>query len=162
MTLTFVAHAMAAIMVLVWNISYRGGLAWEGICAVFKNHYESGIPDLYSLQSWITTIDFFPGGSPNMRCGLLPWHAMLGLFVYIIAVGNAALGGGLDNYGTEAFLVNFTAIVTILFGAFVVLTVSAKSPSPSSSIDDAETTAILLYETYSTLHSYLYCHFYYH
>ncbi|KAH0941887.1 hypothetical protein HID58_001524, partial [Brassica napus] len=29
MTLTFVAHAMAAIMVLVWNISYRGGLAWE-------------------------------------------------------------------------------------------------------------------------------------
>ncbi|WZY69571.1 hypothetical protein YC2023_001811 [Brassica napus] len=70
--------------------------------------------------------------------------------------------GGLDKYGTEAFLVNFTAIVTILFGAFVVLTVSAKSPSPSSSIDDAETTAILLYETYSTLHSYLYCHFYYH
>ncbi|CAN7109806.1 unnamed protein product [Brassica rapa subsp. narinosa] len=36
--------------------------------------------------------DFFPGGSPNLRCGLLPWHAMLGLFVYIIAVGNAALG----------------------------------------------------------------------
>lgn len=76
---------------------------------------------------------------------MLPWHAILGLFVYILAVGNAALGflekltfmenGGLDKYGSEAFLVNFTAIVTILFGAFVVLTASAKSSS-SSSIDD--------------------------
>ncbi|CAG7887636.1 unnamed protein product, partial [Brassica rapa] len=26
------------------------------ICAVSKNHYESGIPDLYSLHSWITTM----------------------------------------------------------------------------------------------------------
>lgn len=88
---------------------------------------------------------FFPGGSSNLRSGLLPWHAMLGLFVYILAVGNAALGflekltflenGKLDKYGPEAFLVNFTAIVTILFGALVVLTVSAKSPS---SIDDAD------------------------
>ncbi|MCA0777071.1 hypothetical protein KUO10_23335, partial [Vibrio vulnificus] len=32
MPVTFAAHALAviaAIMVLVWNISYRGGLAWE-------------------------------------------------------------------------------------------------------------------------------------
>ncbi|CAH8275379.1 unnamed protein product [Arabidopsis lyrata] len=32
MAVTFVAHALAviaAIMVLVWSISYRGGLAWE-------------------------------------------------------------------------------------------------------------------------------------
>lgn len=32
MPVTFVAHALAviaAIMVLVWSISYRGGLAWE-------------------------------------------------------------------------------------------------------------------------------------
>lgn len=221
MPVTFVAHALAviaAIMVLVWSISYRGGLAWEaknknlifnlhpvlmligfiilggeaiisykslplekpvkklihlvlhaialalgiwGICAAFKNHNESGIPNLYSLHSWIGIgvislyafqwvysfiVFFFPGGSSNLRSGLLPWHAMLGLFAYILAVGNAALGflekltflenGGLDKYGSEAFLVNLTAIVTILFGAFVVLTVSAKSPSPSPSTDD--------------------------
>lgn len=89
---------------------------------------------------------FFPGGSANLRSGVLPWHAMLGLFVYILAVGNAALGflekltflenGGLNKYGSEAFLINFTAIVTILFGTFVVLTVSAKPPSSPSSIDD--------------------------
>ncbi|CAH8384448.1 unnamed protein product [Eruca vesicaria subsp. sativa] len=224
MPVTFAAHALAliaAIMVLVWNISYRGGLAWEaenknlifnlhpvlmligfiilggeaiisykslplekpvkklihlilhaialalgiwGICAAFKNHNESGIPNLYSLHSWIGIgvislygfqwvysfiVFFFPGGSPNLRSGLLPWHAMLGLFVYILAVGNAALGflekltflesgAKLDKYGPEAFLVNFTAIVTILFGALVVITASAKSPSPSSSIDDAD------------------------
>ncbi|CAH8337135.1 unnamed protein product [Eruca vesicaria subsp. sativa] len=219
MLVTFVAHALAviaAIMVVVLNISYRGGLAWEaedknfnlhpvlmiigfvilggeaiisykalpletpvkklihlilhaialalgilGICAVFMNHMECGIFHLYSLHAWIGTgvislyavqwvysfiVFFFPGGSQKLRSGLLPWHAMLGLFVYIVAVGNAALGflkklnflesGGLEKYGTEAFLVNFTAIVTILFGAFVVLIVFAKSPSPSSSIDD--------------------------
>lgn len=90
---------------------------------------------------------FYPGGSADLRSGLLPWHALLGLFVYVLAVGNAALGflekltflesGKLDKYGAEAFLVNFTAIVTILFGALVVLTVSAKSSSPSSSpVDD--------------------------
>uniref|UniRef100_A0A1J3F069 ascorbate ferrireductase (transmembrane) n=1 Tax=Noccaea caerulescens TaxID=107243 RepID=A0A1J3F069_NOCCA len=222
MPVTFAAHVVAviaAIMVLVWSISYRGGLAWEaenknlifnlhpvlmligfiilggeaiisykslpleksvkklihlilhaislslgiwGICAAFKNHNESGIPNLYSLHSWIGIgvislyafqwlysfiLFFYPGGSANLRSGLLPWHALLGLFVYVLAVGNAALGflekltflesGKLDKYGAEAFLVNFTAIVTILFGALVVLTVSAKSPSPSSSpVDD--------------------------
>jgi len=81
-----------------------------------------------------------------LKSGLLPWHAMLGLFVYILAVGNAALGflekltflenGGLDKYGSEAFLINFTAIITILFGAFVVLTASAESPSPSPSVSN--------------------------
>jgi cytochrome b-561 len=30
--------------------------------------------------------------------------------------------GGLDKYGTEAFLVNFTALVVVLFGASVVVT----------------------------------------
>lgn len=101
------------------------------------------------LLQWLYSfiLFFYPGGSANLRSGLLPWHALLGLFVYVLAVGNAALGflekltflesGKLDKYGAEAFLVNFTAIVTILFGALVVLTVSAKSPSPSSSpVDD--------------------------
>ncbi|ANM67066.1 putative ascorbate ferrireductase (transmembrane) [Arabidopsis thaliana] len=132
-----------------------------GICAAFKNHNESHIPNLYSLHSWIGIgvislygfqwvysfiVFFFPGGSTNLKSGLLPWHAMLGLFVYILAVGNAALGflekltflenGGLDKYGSEAFLINFTAIITILFGAFVVLTASAESPSPSPSVSN--------------------------
>ncbi|VVA92625.1 unnamed protein product [Arabis nemorensis] len=222
MPVTFVAHALAliaAIMMLVWSISFRGGFAWEatnknlifnlhpflmlvgfiilggeaiisykslplekpvkklihlvlhaialalgilGICAAFKNQNECNFSNLSSLHSWIGIgvislygfqwlysfgLFFYPGGSSNLRSGLLPWHAILGLFVFVLAVGNAALGflenltfmenEGLDEFGNEAYLVNFMAIVTILFGASVVLTVSAKSESTSSpSVDD--------------------------
>lgn len=64
---------------------------------------------------------------------------LFGLFVYVLAVGNAALGflekltflenSGLAKYGSEAFLVNFTAIVTVLFGTFVLLTVLSQAPA---------------------------------
>ncbi|KAK8583494.1 hypothetical protein V6N13_108853 [Hibiscus sabdariffa] len=210
---SFVAHALGvagAVMVLVWTIHFRGGLAWDssnknlifnlhpvlmligfiiiggqaimsyktlplkkevkklvhlvlhaialilgiiGICAAFKNHNESAIPNLYSLHSWIGIgvialygiqwiygflVFFFPGGSPGLRSESLPWHVLFGLFVFILAVGNASLGflekltflenSGLDKYGAEAFLVNFTAIVTILYGAFVIFTVFSQAP----------------------------------
>ncbi|CAN6232638.1 unnamed protein product [Urochloa humidicola] len=123
-----------------------------GIYFAFKNHNESGIANLYSLHSWIGigTITlygiqwifgfvtfFFPGAAPNLRKSLLPWHILFGLFVYILALANAELGflekltflesGGLDKYGTEAFLVNFTALVVVLFGASVV--VAAIAPA---------------------------------
>ncbi|CAN6279346.1 unnamed protein product [Urochloa humidicola] len=123
-----------------------------GIYFAFKNHNESGIANLYSLHSWIGigTITlygiqwifgfvtfFFPGAVPNLRKSLLPWHILFGLFVYILALANAELGflekltflesGGLDKYGTEAFLVNFTALVVVLFGASVV--VAAIAPA---------------------------------
>ncbi|GMI71581.1 hypothetical protein like AT4G25570 [Hibiscus trionum] len=211
--LAFVPHALAvagAVMVLVWCIHFRGGLAWDssnknlifnihpvlmligfiimggqaimsykslplkkevkkvihlvlhaialilgiiGICAAFKNHNESSIPNLYSLHSWLgigiivlygiqwiygLLVFFYPGGSIGLRRDSLPWHVLVGLFVYILAVANASLGflekltflenSGLDKYGSEAFLVNFTAIVTILYGAFVIFTVSSKAP----------------------------------
>ncbi|EOA12587.1 hypothetical protein CARUB_v10027027mg [Capsella rubella] len=131
-----------------------------GICAAFKNHNESNIPNLYSLHSWIGIgviviyvlqwlysfiVFFYPRGSTPLRSNLLPWHVFLGLFVYVLAVGNTALGflekltfmetSGLDKFGSEAFLINFMAIITILFGTFVILIVSA-TPAPSS--DDVE------------------------
>ncbi|KAK3154747.1 hypothetical protein QOZ80_2BG0194620 [Eleusine coracana subsp. coracana] len=210
---TYVAHALAvvaAVMVLVWCIQFRGGLAFEntnknlifnlhpvlmligyiilgseaimiykvlptwnhdttklihlilhaialvlgafGIYCAFKFHNESGIANLYSLHSWlgIGTIClygiqwifgfvafFFPGAAPNVRKGVLPWHILFGLFVYILALATAELGflekltflqsSGLDKYGTEAFLVNFTALVVVLFGASVV--VAAIAPA---------------------------------
>ncbi|KAK3158578.1 hypothetical protein QOZ80_2AG0138980 [Eleusine coracana subsp. coracana] len=210
---TYVAHALAvvaAVMVLVWCIQFRGGLAFEdtnknlifnlhpvlmligyiilgseaimiykvlptwnhdttklihlilhaialvlgafGIYCAFKFHNESGIANLYSLHSWlgIGTIClygiqwifgfiafFFPGAAPNVRKGVLPWHILFGLFVYILALATAELGflekltflqsSGLDKYGAEAFLVNFTALVVVLFGASVV--VAAIAPA---------------------------------
>lgn len=210
---TYAAHvlaAAAAVMVLVWNIHFRGGLAFEatnknlifnlhpvfmvigfiifggeaimsyrglpfskdvkklihlilhacavvlgavGIYAAFKNHNESGIPNLYSLHSWLglgTIIlyaiqwifgliaFFYPGAAPAVRRDALPWHVLVGLFLYILAIATSQLGflekltflesaGVVDKYGTEAFLVNFTAIAVLLFGTAVV--VSAIAPT---------------------------------
>ncbi|THG16259.1 hypothetical protein TEA_014706 [Camellia sinensis var. sinensis] len=125
-----------------------------GVYAAFKYHNESGIANLYSLHSWLGIgiivlygvqwiygfiVFFYPGGTASVRRESLPWHVLFGLFVYILAIGNAALGflekltflesSGLAKYGSEAFLVNFTAIVTILFGAFVVLTSLSQPPN---------------------------------
>ncbi|MQL98446.1 hypothetical protein Taro_031153 [Colocasia esculenta] len=123
-----------------------------GIYTAFKFHNESGIANLYSLHSWVGlgticlyaiqwlygfVTFFFPGGSPAFRRSSLPWHVFFGLFVYVLAIATAELGflekltflesSGLDKYGSEAFLVNFTALVVLLFGAVVVLV--AVSPA---------------------------------
>ncbi|XP_057481137.1 transmembrane ascorbate ferrireductase 1 isoform X1 [Actinidia eriantha] len=221
--LSFVVHALGiagAVLVLVWCIHFRGGLAWEssnknlifnihpvliligliiiggeaiisykalplkkevkklihlvlhaialilgivGIYAAFKFHNESNIANLYSLHSWIGIgvislygiqwiygfiVFFYPGGTAAIRRESLPWHVLFGSFVYVLAVGNAALGflekltflenSGLAKYGSEAFLVNFTAIVTILYGTFVILTALSQAPAE----DDYSYTAI--------------------
>lgn len=210
---SYVTHVLgiaAAVLVLVWTIHFRGGLAWEdsnkslifnlhpvliligliiiggeaiisykslplkkqekklihlvlhgialilgiiGVYFAFKFHNESNISNLYSLHSWLGigiislygiqwiygfVVFFYPGGTPLIRKESLPWHVLFGLFVYVLAVGNAALGflekltflenSGLAKYGSEAFLVNFTAIVTVLFGTFVLLTVLSQGP----------------------------------
>ncbi|CAO2186542.1 unnamed protein product, partial [Urochloa humidicola] len=122
-----------------------GGL---GVYAVFKFHVESGIPNLYSLHSWVGLAAislyaaqwaagflafFFPGASPPTRRRALPWHAASGLLVFALAVAAAQLGFlekltflqgpplRLPKYGAEALLVNFTAIVVLLLGVAVVL-----------------------------------------
>lgn len=59
--------------------------------------------------------------------------------MYILAVANAAIGflekltflenSGLAKYGSEALLVNFTAVITILYGAFVIFSVASQGPA---------------------------------
>ncbi|CAJ1977068.1 unnamed protein product [Sphenostylis stenocarpa] len=217
---TIVTHVLGVVdvvLVLVWLLHFRGGLAWEsdnkqlifnihpflivlglifhggeaiisykslplkkevkklvhlvlhaialilgivGIYTAFKYHNESGIANLYSLHSWLGigvivlygiqwiygfVIFFYPGGTPDIRRFSLPWHALFGLFVFVLAVGTAALGflekltflesSGLDKYGSEALLVNFTAIITVVFGVFVVLSALADAPATA---DDYE------------------------
>ncbi|KAL9240448.1 hypothetical protein vseg_014667 [Gypsophila vaccaria] len=218
--LTYVVHVLAvvaAVMVLVWCISFRGGLAWDssnknlifnihpvlmligfiiiggeaivsykslpfkknvkkvihlvlhavalilgivGVSAAFKFHNESSILNLYSLHSWLGIgvivlygiqwlygfiIFFYPGGTTNLRAESLPWHVLFGMFVYVLAVANAALGflekltflesSGLPKFGSEAFLVNFTAIATVLYGTFVLFTVYAQKEQESDDYD---------------------------
>ncbi|XP_066352570.1 probable ascorbate-specific transmembrane electron transporter 1 [Miscanthus floridulus] len=118
-----------------------------GVYAVFKFHVESGIPNLYSLHSWVGIAAitlygvqwtagfltyFFPGASPATRRRTLPWHAVFGLLIFVLAIGTAQLGflekltfmqGPpllLPKYGAEALLVNFTAVIVLLLGVAVV------------------------------------------
>ncbi|XP_047330855.1 transmembrane ascorbate ferrireductase 1-like [Impatiens glandulifera] len=129
-----------------------------GIYTAFKYHNESNIANLYSLHSWLGLgtiivyalqwiygflVFFYPGGAQGLRAESLSWHVIVGIFVYLLAVATAALGflekltflenGGLAKYGSEAFLVNFTAIVTVLYGVFVILTTISQ---PSAQVED--------------------------
>ncbi|VFQ77590.1 unnamed protein product [Cuscuta campestris] len=151
-TIHLALHAVALVLGII------------GIWAAFKNHNESGLANLYSLHSWLGigvivlyaiqwiygfVVFFYPGGTSNIRRESLPWHVLFGSFVYVLAVGNACLGfvekltflesAGLNKYGSEAFLVNFTAIATILYGAFVFLTVLSSHTPP---LDDHSYSAI--------------------
>ncbi|KAJ6672072.1 CYTOCHROME B561-RELATED [Salix viminalis] len=140
-TVHLVLHAVAVILGSV------------GIAAAFKNHNESNIPNLYSLHSWLGisiislygiqwiygfTVFFSRGRSTAIRSKSLPWHVLFGILLYILAVGNAALGflekltflqsSGIARRGPEALLVNFTAVITILYGVFVILSVLSRAP----------------------------------
>ncbi|KAG8065437.1 hypothetical protein GUJ93_ZPchr0004g38160 [Zizania palustris] len=130
-----------------------------GIYCAFKFHKESGIANLYSLHSWlgIGTISlygiqwvfgfvafFYPGADPHVRRGALPWHVLFGLLVYVLTLATAELGllekltflqnSGLDKYGAEAFLVNFTGLVVALFGAAVV----TAAVAPATHVEEPE------------------------
>lgn len=95
--------------------------------------------DLQWLYGFLTF--FYPGGTATLRSESLPWHVVFGIFVYVLAVATASLGflekltflenSGLEKYGSEAILVNFTAIVTLLFGVFVILSVLSQPPPPA-------------------------------
>lgn len=148
-------HAVALILGIV------------GICAAFKYHNESSIDNLYSFHSWLGigvivlygiqwvfgfVMFFYPGGNGGLRAASLPWHVLFGTFVYVLAVANAAIGylekltflenSGLAKFGSEAFLVNFTAVATILYGAFVILSVCSQKDDPAEA-DDYSYSAII-------------------
>lgn len=132
--------ALYAIQVLGAFVSQRAPVLF---CSVlFASVLAGGLAN--RLQSMLCSqwvfgfVTFFlPGAAPGVRRGALPWHALFGLFVYVLALATAELGflekltflesGGLDKYGAEAFLVNFTALVVVLLGAFVV--VAAVTPA---------------------------------
>ncbi|XP_059068465.1 probable ascorbate-specific transmembrane electron transporter 1 [Cryptomeria japonica] len=118
-----------------------------GIYAIFKFQKETRTSrGMYSLHSWLglSTIILFifqwviglcvflyPRLPDKRRAIFLPRHKIAGLFIYGIAIFTAVTGfteklllfevRGLNQFGAEAMLVNATAVITILFGMFVVL-----------------------------------------
>ncbi|XP_059645831.1 probable ascorbate-specific transmembrane electron transporter 1 [Cornus florida] len=115
-----------------------------GIYAVFKFHHELGIPDMYSLHSWLgmSTIGLFglqwlsafffflwPRAEMPARASLAPWHFFIGAVIFLMAILTAETGLvekfsflGLRR-SQEALIMNFTGLLILLFGVSVGLTV---------------------------------------
>ncbi|XP_058182767.1 probable ascorbate-specific transmembrane electron transporter 1 [Rhododendron vialii] len=116
-----------------------------GICAVFKFHNELDIPNMYTLHSWIGmsticlcgiqwTVGFFsffwPGAEQETRARLIPWHAVFGMVIFLMAILTAETGLiekftflKLTADSQEALIVNFTGLLLILFAISVGLSV---------------------------------------
>ncbi|KAI4302118.1 hypothetical protein MLD38_037904 [Melastoma candidum] len=119
-----------------------------GIYAVFKFHNELHIPNVYTLHSWmgLVTISLFglqwilgffsfvfPGSNGSSRTGFLPWHALLGAIIFLMAVCTAEMGiaekfifTGLKR-AQEALVLNFTGLLIFLFAVCVGLAVILPS-----------------------------------
>ncbi|XXG51229.1 hypothetical protein AAC387_Pa02g5048 [Persea americana] len=111
-----------------------------GVYAIFKFHREVGIPDMYTLHSWLgmgTICLFglqwllgffsfwFPGAEMSARGKYLPWHIFFGMAIFLLAICTAETGLvqkfiflGLVH-GKEALVVNFIGVAILLFGLAV-------------------------------------------
>ncbi|KAL0728753.1 hypothetical protein Bca4012_024846 [Brassica carinata] len=96
-----------------------------GIYAAFKHHNEKHIPNLYTIHSWV-------------GIGVIVLYSLRRIINSQKGLTSVAR---LDKFGSEAFLVNFMAIITILFGAFVLLIVYSKAP-PTDEEDNYSYSAI--------------------
>ena len=87
-------------------------IAVFGLLAIFSFHDSKGIPNMYTLHSWLGlafTIIFglqlvgglfsflFPLIPPNARTAILPYHRTSGI-VILGAIGKNIFNGGLRSY----------------------------------------------------------------
>ncbi|PHT99274.1 hypothetical protein BC332_31881 [Capsicum chinense] len=115
-----------------------------GVIAVFKYHDESGIPHVYTFHSWIglsTIILFglqwilsfltflFPRARTSTRSRVAPWHALIGITIFFMAIVTAETGVVQKfiflslRRNQEGLIVNFIGLLILLFGISVGLTV---------------------------------------
>uniref|UniRef100_A0A0E0QVR9 Cytochrome b561 domain-containing protein n=1 Tax=Oryza rufipogon TaxID=4529 RepID=A0A0E0QVR9_ORYRU len=118
-----------------------------GLYAAFKFHHDLRAPDIRSLHAWlgITTaalyalqwlVGFvyfvFPGAVMTMRADYAPWHILLGIVIFLMAICTAETGLArfifpFHGYPSEAFVVNFTGLAILMFGVAVVVAVILPS-----------------------------------
>ncbi|RWR75101.1 putative ascorbate-specific transmembrane electron transporter 1 [Cinnamomum micranthum f. kanehirae] len=112
-----------------------------GVYTIFKFHREVGIPDMYSLHSWLgmgTICLFglqwllgffsfwFPGAETSARVKYMPWHIFFGMAIFLMAICTAETGLVQEFiflrlvHGREALVVNFIGVAILLFGLAVV------------------------------------------
>eukprot|EP00898_Chlorokybus_atmophyticus_P001458 jgi/Chlat1/2312/Chrsp17S02599 len=127
-----------------------------GVSAALRNHNKAGIPNFYSLHSWLGLITLtgftlqwlsglvvflHPGCVPEKRAAMLPWHMYFGGLLYALALATAALGTQeklafleafpppIDRRSAEAVMAQIMAILFFVLGGLVmfVLTRLPKS-----------------------------------
>lgn len=146
---TYMSHKRKLLMKVVHMVVHTVALALgiTGICFALAYHIETGTMNMYSLHSWLgaTVILLFafqwmhgvlallyPCALSRLRSGSSHGcQVKFGLSIFILAIGTAVLGfvqkltslesSGLPKSSSEALLVNFTAVATMLYGIFVVL-----------------------------------------
>ncbi|RRT37587.1 hypothetical protein B296_00055877 [Ensete ventricosum] len=116
---TYASHALAvasAAMVLLWCIHFRGGLAFESSnkSLIFNVRYPSSHVLIHPV---LMLIGFIIIGSEAVAT------AELGFLEKLTFLESS----GLYKYSSEAFLVNFTALIVIFLGASVVISVIAPA-----------------------------------
>uniref|UniRef100_A0A0E0M547 Cytochrome b561 domain-containing protein n=1 Tax=Oryza punctata TaxID=4537 RepID=A0A0E0M547_ORYPU len=112
-----------------------------GLYASFKFHHDLRAPHIRSLHAWlgITTAALyalqwlvafvyfvFPGAVMTMRAEYVPWHILLGIVIFLMAVCTAETGLArfifpFNGYPSEAFVVNFAGLAILMFGVAVVM-----------------------------------------
>ncbi|KAI3992942.1 hypothetical protein MKX01_009685 [Papaver californicum] len=118
-------------------------LGYFGVFVVFKFHHQVRLKDMYTLHSWLGMITiclfglqwlvaffsfWYPGAGMPTRERLIPWHAFVGMVIFLLAICTAETGLlqtflGLELVsGPEALIVNFTGLIILLFGVAAGLT----------------------------------------
>ncbi|TMW85889.1 hypothetical protein EJD97_022319 [Solanum chilense] len=120
------------------------GCSIVSLFAIFKFQHDTRKVDLLTLHSWIgiSTVSlyallylvsflvfFFPGAQNWRRARLAPWHVLCGITVFFMAIVSTETGL-IENFmalglqkGQEALIINFTALLILLFGISVGLVI---------------------------------------
>lgn len=111
-----------------------------GVAAMFKSHLMAGIPNFYSLHSWIGALTnaFYlsqfifgfiaflkPGLKQQQRTKLMPWHRLIGSMILVLAATAAITGiselvifqdkdGVYSKFAPITFIANFAGLATII------------------------------------------------
>lgn len=137
-------------------------LSLFGLWVVWKNRFDRGKENFYSLHSWLGLLSLFlfgiqlafgfvtfwyPGGTRNSRARLLPWHAYLGCYIYALSVITCITGyleratslqthQIISRYSTEAILINSMGILTFVLAGFVILGVVSPVYKNGDTLDE--------------------------
>lgn len=153
--LIYRTHFMLTKERLKWTHAILSGLnivlSLLGVFAMLKSHWMKGIPNFYSLHSWIGSITnaFYltqfitgfitflkPGLAQHRKSKIMPWHRFAGSMILILASCAAITGmselvifqdkdGLYSKFSPITFIVNFAGISTIIMTTITIYLISA-------------------------------------